>query len=1250
MAGPNAENRSLNSGSGPNADLASGLLAQLADGRQRIVRTVWALGLGRLIAVLVGSVLLCGFVDWLLHVDDAGIRVVLSLAIIVASGWVVWKYLGQPLRSNLTNVDVARQVERCNPGLNDRLSSSVQFLSQSADPGIGSPELQQTVVEQTVRNLQHLDTANIVDARPAKLSMLMGATVVIIALLVTLLSPGNAVTAVKRLAMPLADHPWPKQTILQFVDEQGGPINLDTRKPWQLAEGQSLELLLENTVGDLPEDARIQIQVGKQTKLYVRSIRPSTVTDEDGQRHDVGVASLSLLNSLRFRAIGGDDEGTAWQSVQVIPVPVLNDLKVSVQPPAYTELPAEQQTGSSQVSVLNGSEISISAKSSKRLQKAMLIVGDQPPVPLSVTQKKQISASFVLDTPGPLSWHVELTDTDGFTAENPRHYEINVQADQVPDVYIDRPAQDLQVTVTAAVEITVVAKDDIGVKDVRLQFRTGLSEDSEVQTIVLKQTDERPEQASVEYIWNLTDMNVSVGDRIVFHAEATDDFDLGEPHVGRSVPRTLIVVSAADKQLELANRQTELMAELERIADLQTRTHDQTRELQVQLEQAGELRDDDVDLLKRVEVEQRRITSRLFEDSEGLESQAQRLLNEIDANQLEESDSRQQIERLGGELKRIREHMTPEIENQLTRARKSAHVDNGKDQAGKDPDPADDASKSSQQTQDALTAAAQKQQQVIDSLKQSLDELSNWKQRFDIVGDLNRVISEQEQLNQDTTETSKTTLTKSVNQLTPQQKADLARLAERQRRQAREMRDVTDALGKAAQQLDGALRESVKRTAEELNQQSPDSQMEAAADRIAANQLGGATQQQSEILNQLNQARQTLNNQSVDDSETMVKKLKQREAELNELRDRQQEMIKQLQDQSTEPNSDGLEKLQRQQQQLRAQTEATAEELRRDLARQAARSSDRAAEQMRQAEQSLQQQSDRPGESNMDAAEEFANEALQDLEQALDETAEQRQRAESELAQEAMLQLADALTGLVTQQKSVVEETVRLEGLRQTSGRLTRSQSKTVLNLADVQRQIQGEVDQLSGSVSDALVVAFALSSAANELQRAAERLSKRDTGVTTVALERAGLKRLDNLLSVLQQEQQSNNGGDPTSPQDSQDGQAEPESGQPQDTISLIAQLTLLRSMQQDLFDRTANLERQRLAANELNKQELAEVEFIANEQNELANLAEALVESMAADGTEQAEDFDEIDTRESEPDEIVIDEDLLPELELER
>src|SRR5690606_14781048 len=97
----------------------------------------------------------------------------------------------------------------------------------------------------------------------------------------------------------------------------------------------------------------------------------------------------------------------------------------------------------------------------------------------------------------------------------------------------------------------------------------------------------RPKQRTVEYEWSLAEIPLlqqaaspGAGRRqIVFYTEALDDFDLGEPHVGRSTDRILTIVTAEEKLQELADRQAAMLSDLERLARTQVEAHSQVEEL-----------------------------------------------------------------------------------------------------------------------------------------------------------------------------------------------------------------------------------------------------------------------------------------------------------------------------------------------------------------------------------------------------------------------------------------------------------------------------------------------------------------------------------------------------------------------------------------------------------------------------------------------------------------------------------------------
>jgi hypothetical protein len=266
---------------------------------------------------------------------------------------------------------------------------------------------------------------------------------------------------------------------------------------------------------------------------------------------------------------------------------------------------------------------------------------------------------------------------------------------------------------------------------------------------------------------------------------------------------------------------------------------------------------------------------------------------------------------------------------------------------------------------------------------------------------------------------------------------------------------------------------------------------------------------------------------------------------------------------------------------------------------------------MQQAEEDL-------GEGDTRTAGEQQQEALDDLEQAEREVAEERREAEERLAQELYEKVADQIQGMIARQQNVLEETQRLEEGRKARGNWTRPQLKTLVDLAENQRALQTETESLAEQLSVVEVFALALKGAARSMEAAAELLKQRDAGEVTQRAEQAALKRFVDLVEALkpdedkpddQQQQQEEEGG----------GGGGSQSAPPQDGVPNIAQLKMLKLLQQDLIERTANLAKIRRDRGKLTEAEQRELQQLAQEQLNLADLVRNLTKLATPDEPEE-------------------------------
>jgi hypothetical protein len=287
-----------------------------------------------------------------------------------------------------------------------------------------------------------------------------------------------------------------------------------------------------------------------------------------------------------------------------------------------------------------------------------------------------------------------------------------------------------------------------------------------------------------------------------------------------------------------------------------------------------------------------------------------------------------------------------------------------------------------------------------------------------------------------------------------------------------------------------------------------------------------------------------------------------------------------------------LERLSQEQQQLAEEVDRLARRLERLQAEQAGESASQSAESLSQAGEQSQQ-----GEAEQ--ALENAEEAQRDLEKAQQELNEAIEQAEQDLFFEQMARLEQAIAGMIQRQQSVVDETVRLDQLRQ-QAELTRGQQASVAGLASVERALAQEAEQFAQKIAKAKAFEFALQGAVREMNVTAGRLDRGETGAATQQSAKAALDRLLRLAEALKPDPQENQQQNPSDQEADQQEQQQP----PGDGIAAMAELKLLKLMQEELNARTAALEETRAAQGALAPEDEQQLAELSQEQGRLAEL----------------------------------------------
>lgn len=1254
------------------------LFERLRQLRQRVVRLLSVYGAAWTWTVLTLGVMVVGCVDWLIHLDDPGVRLILGLIILSASAWTGWRFLVQPLRQAFTDVDLAHHIERRNPGFRDSLASTVQFLQGRSDPSLGSPALQQRVIAETLRRVRGVDLDDVIDTRSIVRASCVAAAVSVVLLTLVGTNFSTSMTALKRLAFPFSAGEWPRKVELVLLSNRFEAVPYQADAPLRVTEGSTVEFFVENVRGALPEDLRVESGPEAGGTTATDRLRKTTLRDARGKAREVGALTLATVRSnLRFRAAGGDDERMPFYHMEVVPPPLVEEFHATLTPPKYSRKDVETlPPGVGHVQGLVGSLVDVEARVNRPLASVRLRVKDQTQSGLELAADgMSFRGRFTIAEAGVHSYWFELKDREGFENPEAPRYEIRGVADLVPEVTIELPPTDLTVVADAQIPFRFSARDDLGLKGVRLVARKGDRTDIEPRIFPLFDGEGRPALKSVDQVLAVKEFEPTPGSRILVHGEATDDFDLGPEHVGRSVARVLTIVSPQEKTIELSSRQGALVDELERAVEGEKRAREQIEQLQLQLNKAGELQPGDVDLLKRIELDQKQLASRLAGSVDSIESRSREMIRELDQNNLDDDAMRSRLEQLAEDVARLREANLPIIEQQLTRARKAAALNvrskpeaskssgekNGTESSDRDPAPANlspsdkpqpqDADRPTKSTstkadgtgpkppadkherqeekagpkeqpedaagpqdqRDALREVGEQQDIVLESLGEQLRRLSEWRSRRDISGELQELVNGQKQLNEDTAEVGRRTLGKPQEDLTAQDQADLARLADRQDRQADRAAQFRAKVGEMAKDLNGTnpdAAETMRELQEDLRRNATAEKMRQVSDELEKNNVGKATTGQKELIEELDQLQNTLREKPNADLEEMVKRMKRSEDELESLKDRQEELQKRTREAAQNPNAEEreaqLEQLKKEQQKLREDTADALRRLRKQPSKNAADAARRAGQRMDQAEEALQK-------NDGEAADDPMQEALDDLEQARQETAKERQEAEMKLAQELLEQIADDIRSMVARQQGVIDELKRLSEEFAKRGNWTRGQLKSLLGVSDVQKGLMDETNRLAEKIKAAEVFSLALRGASRSMQVVVTRTAERKADVPTVAAAEAALKRFTALVESLKNELTDPMGEGPQQAPSGEQPQQQQDQGPPQDGIPQMAQLKMLKSLQEDLLKRTAALDALRDKDGMLTVDQQKELDALALEQGELADLTRNLTRKLA-------------------------------------
>ncbi len=1202
-------------------------------------RARWLLvvhGLAWLIAVGIGAALLLGGLDYWMRYSDPGIRWLSSLALSAAVVF-AGRHLVRALAVRFSDLDLALRVERRFPQLEDRLSSAVQFLGQRVDdPLAGSPALRARVISQATAELEPLDLRSALSPRPVYRVALAALAMLILGSSVWLSAPRTAKLALTRLVLPGSAASWPRKN------------NLALRKVVRrVALGQPFEVEVYDTQGaPLPDEVFIfyryddaQVRPGQPG---ISAERAKVVKEPMRFVNNALLARKEpVLRPFSYRIEGGDHRSMPWIRLEVVEPPAVERLRLTLSYPEYPGWP-ETHDDRPHLRALDGTRVSVRGWTTKPISQVTVCLEDGQRIPGRALAK---GYQFVAPVPGAEgfvvkrsgAWWIELVDREGLSSGSEPRYELQYVPDQPPTAAIDSPEATLYVTPQASVPIRVSARDDLALRKLQLALARSDRTDAGEETLPLYEgpqtvppppggegstsawlPDDQGESQSAEMVLELAPLELAAGTEVTLTAVAFDY----RGQQGSGPPRKLVVITPAELQDRVAQRQASILAELGRLLRLQRESRSHLADLALQWEKVPEVARQDVDHLQSAELAQQNVERGLVSPSEGVASQVESLLADLKHNKVDSPDAQRHLQRLLDAIASLAANELPEISRALTGAfKRAAELAEDASRSNGKPSPPDERLLAE------IDSAGRNQEQVLETLEQLVSDLSEWDNYRRFHRDIGQLRRDQQALAEATLKLARATQGRERGELSPQQLADLEKLAARQLELARELERIQQNMDQVAaelEQTDPLAAANVSDALDFARRGDLSGSMRRSGGQVQENQVAQAVKAQGQLDEQLQEMLDILANRRDQELERLVKKLRQAEDALDAMRKEQAGLRKKMREASAEPEGQArrreLERLARQERRLQEEAARLARTLRRLEAQRAARRLADAAARLGSSSQHGEQ-------GNADQAGQEAEAAERDLEQAMQELRRERLQAEADLAEEQLARLEDGLRSVRDRQAQLLQET-RTYHQADTADGLTPAQRETVRSLARQQQFLHDETQGWAQRLSAARSFELALTSAARYMERAAALLRNLQPGPDAQTAESRALARLDQILQALApdqqpQPQQAEEPDQQQEPGQQGENQAGPSQG---DSIRSVAELKLLKLLQDDLNARTRELAEALRGVPNPDPAQQQELLELSAEQGRLADLLLELTQ-LPADQDAPAGDPDQPD-----------------------
>ena len=421
-------------------------------------------------------------------------------------------------------------------------------------------------------------------------------------------------------------------------------------------------------IGPIPKETDLAIKYEEQTDFTVQKILADSTGKYNFDIH-------AVRQSFRYYAQAENLKSEIY-TIEVFDRPIIKTFDLTITPPAYSRLPQIQQRDNGNITSLTGSYVDIRLTSTKELKFAKLQFADTTFFDLSVNG---IDAKGKYRIKGDNNYQVILTDISGNTNQSPITYSIKALSDAYPTIDVIKPNENSNLGNDNRLPILLKITDDYGFTKLLINYRLSASKYAKVQDEYSKieiPINKNEKESDVNYIWNLTKLNLAAEDIVTYYFEVFDNDNVSGPKSTKTLTFNLrvpsldeILTRADDTHQEAVEdlKQTlkdaqELKKELEKIdqdmkQDKKELTWQEKEKIQKSLDKFKEMQNKVEQTSKQMNKMQQELQQNNLLSKETLQKymELQKLMEEMTSDEMKKA-----MERLQNVLKNMNRQQTQE--------------------------------------------------------------------------------------------------------------------------------------------------------------------------------------------------------------------------------------------------------------------------------------------------------------------------------------------------------------------------------------------------------------------------------------------------------------------------------------------------------------------------------------------------------------------------------------------------------------